>query len=140
MPNVKSVRPSSFAIRHLPFQASFSAACQEAMIADPPTDLPTVRILDDVAEWDDLASDWGALFDASPEAATPLQFVWLRLLWRLYGPIYGANGASRALRLFTFWRGSRVVGALPLYENRVGGYFFGLRRIAFLSTGEAGDA
>jgi GNAT acetyltransferase-like protein len=107
------------------------------MIAAPHAELPTVRILDDVAEWDDLASHWAALFDASREAATPLQFVWLRLWWRIYGPIYAANGASRALRLFTFWRGSRLVGALPLYENRVGGYFFGLRRIAFLSTGEA---
>jgi CelD/BcsL family acetyltransferase involved in cellulose biosynthesis len=107
------------------------------MIADPPTDLPTVRILEDVAEWDRVASDWAALFDASPEAATPLQFAWLRGWWRIYGPIYGANGGARGLRLFTFWRGSRLVGALPLYENRVGGHFFGLRRIAFLSTGEA---
>ena len=28
------------------------------MIADPPTDLPTVRMLDDVAEWDGVAADW----------------------------------------------------------------------------------
>ena len=98
-------------------------------------DLLTVRIVDDVAEWDSLASDWAALFDVSPAAATPLRFFWLRDWWRIYGPIYGAH--ERALRLFTFWRGSRLVGALPLYENRVGGHFFGPRRIAFLSTGEA---
>lgn len=107
------------------------------MIAGSPTDLPTVRILDDVAEWDGVASDWAVLFCASPEAAPPLQFAWLRGWWRIYGPIYGASAGARGLRLFTFWRGSRLVGALPLYENRVGGHFFGLRRIAFLSTGEA---
>src|SRR5262245_29419918 len=106
------------------------------MIADHPTELPTVRILDDVAEWDAVASDWAALFDVSLGAATPLQFAWLRSWWRIYGPIYGANGAARALRLFTFWRESRLVGALPLYQNRMGGHFFGPLRITFVSTGE----
>lgn len=32
-----------------------------------------------------MASDWAALFDASPEVATALQFAWLRDWWRIYG-------------------------------------------------------
>jgi hypothetical protein len=103
------------------------------MIAATAPDLPTVRILDDVSEWDGVAVKWAALFDASPEATAPLHFAWLRTWWRIYGPIYGA---ARGLRLFTFWRGSHLAGVLPLYENRPG-HFFGPRRIGFLSTGEA---
>jgi CelD/BcsL family acetyltransferase involved in cellulose biosynthesis len=107
------------------------------MIATPATDAVSVRIVDDVAAWDDLASAWTSLFEVSANAATPLQFDWLRTWWRIYMPA-GDRAAHRcALRLFTFWRGAALVGVLPLYESRVAGRFFGPRRLRFVSTGEA---
>lgn len=92
-----------------------------------------VRTVFDEAAWDRLVGEWAELFQSSPQAATPLRFAWLRHWWRVYGPVYGAAG----LRILTCWRGSRLVGVLPLYEGRLHGKLLGPRRIGFLSTGEA---
>jgi CelD/BcsL family acetyltransferase involved in cellulose biosynthesis len=84
-----------------------------------------------------LKSDWSGLFDASPRAATPLHFDWMRTWWRVYGPCDGGRGGG--LRVVTVWRGPQLVGVLPLYQARTGGAGVGVRRLRFLSTGEAED-
>jgi CelD/BcsL family acetyltransferase involved in cellulose biosynthesis len=93
----------------------------------------TARVIDRAEEWDDLRQAWSALFAASPHATPPLDFAWLNHWWRIYGPHYGRGG----LRVITLWRGSRLVGGLPLYAALAGGPVVGLRRLRFLSTGEA---
>src|SRR5207244_1626303 len=86
------------------------------------------------AEWDALRAEWAALFVASPRAAPPLHFDWLRTWWRVYGPHYGRPGS---LRILTIRRGPELVGVLPLYLQVTGPGLVGLRRLRFLSTGEA---
>jgi peptidoglycan/xylan/chitin deacetylase (PgdA/CDA1 family)/CelD/BcsL family acetyltransferase involved in cellulose biosynthesis len=91
-----------------------------------------IRIIDDVAAWDALARPWHALFDASPAAATPLQFDWLRTWWRVY--MSDAAAAARRLRLFTCWRGGVLVGVLPLYVSSKRS--LAPDHLRFVSTGE----
>lgn len=93
----------------------------------------TTRVIRQEDEWDALRPQWEALYASRPDASAPLEFAWLRTWWRIYGPTYGTNG----LHIVTAWRGVRLIGALPLYEGRVGGSPFGLRQVQFLSTGEA---
>lgn len=93
----------------------------------------TARVVCEEAEWDAIRPQWQALYAASPYASTPLDFDWLRLWWRIFGPTYGTGG----LRIVTAWRGTRLVGALPLYEGRNGASLLGVRRLRLLSTGEA---
>jgi CelD/BcsL family acetyltransferase involved in cellulose biosynthesis len=93
----------------------------------------TTRVVQDEAEWDALRTEWEALFEASPTASTPLDFMWLRSWWSVYGPTYGAGG----LRVFTFWRGTQLVGALPLYMSVGPGGPLGVRALRFISTGES---
>lgn len=93
------------------------------------------QIIDNEADWDQLAPEWSALFDASPRASTPLKFGWLRHWWRLYGGAYGQRG--RGLRIIAARRGPRLIGVLPLYACASGGAGMGVRRLRFLSTGEA---
>jgi CelD/BcsL family acetyltransferase involved in cellulose biosynthesis len=99
-----------------------------------PASLST-RVVDRDEDWYQLRADWSALFAASPYAAGPLDFTWLDAWWRVYGPHYGRRG----LRVLTLWRGPRLVGGLPLYEAVSGGPVVGIRRLCFLSTGEAHD-
>jgi len=91
------------------------------------------RIISSESEWDSIRSDWDELFAVSPYAAPVLDFMWLRGWWRVYGPVYGADG----LRIVTVWRASRLVGVLPLYLNRQQGFPFTARKLMFISTGEA---
>ena len=93
----------------------------------------TVRLVRDEDEWDALRPAWEALYAASAYASAPLDFDWLRLWWRIYGPIYGKGG----LQIVTAWRGTKLLGAIPLYEGRAGNSLFGARQLRFLSTGEA---
>jgi CelD/BcsL family acetyltransferase involved in cellulose biosynthesis len=93
----------------------------------------TARLIRDEAEWDALRPEWEALYAASPYASTPLDFDWLRVWWRVFGSTYGTGG----LQIVTAWRGTRLVGALPLYEGRNGAGPFGVRQLRFVSTGEA---
>jgi CelD/BcsL family acetyltransferase involved in cellulose biosynthesis len=93
----------------------------------------TVRLIREEADWDAIRPEWEALYAASPYASPPLDFTWLRGWWRIYGPTYGTRG----LQIVTTWRGTRLVGALPLYECRRGGSPLGARELRFLSTGEA---
>lgn len=86
-------------------------------------------------EWDALSAQWDYLFEHSPYSSPPLRFEWLRHWWRVYGPVYG-NG-NHALRIITLWRGTSLIGAVPLYENVVGGCVLGSHRLMCLSTGEA---
>lgn len=87
-----------------------------------------VRILDDVFAWDAIRADWDRLHAVSPTASTPLDFVWLRSWWDIFGPVYGNGG----LRIITLWRGATLVGALPLYVQKLGL----VRCLRFVSTGE----
>ncbi|MEW5835833.1 MAG: GNAT family N-acetyltransferase [Pseudomonadota bacterium] len=94
---------------------------------------PTLRVIQDVAAWDAIREDWQALHRACPNASTPLDFVWLRCWWEVYGPAYGAGG----LRILTFWRGTHLVAVAPLYLQLEGRGPFAMRCLRFLSTGEA---
>ncbi len=93
----------------------------------------TVRVIEDVHAWDAIRADWDRLYQASPTASTPLDFFWLRTWWQVYGPVYGRGG----LRIITLWRGSQLVGALPLYLDIGRGRFSSVRCLRFVSTGEA---
>lgn len=95
---------------------------------------PAVRVLHDPADWDRIEPEWNALFEASPQAATPLNFAWLREWWRIYGEACGAG--DRPLRIITAWRGPRLVAALPLYLGLHGRAMLNVRRLGFLGTGE----
>jgi CelD/BcsL family acetyltransferase involved in cellulose biosynthesis len=93
----------------------------------------TARLIHKEDDWDAIRPEWDALYAASPYASPPLDFAWLRGWWRIYGPTYGTGG----LQIVTAWRGTRLVGVLPLYESRQGGSPLGARQLRFLSTGEA---
>ena len=92
----------------------------------------TTRIICEEREWDALRDDWNTLYASSPYSSAPLDFVWLRGWWRVYGTLYGKAG----LRVVTVWRGSRLVGAIPLYMGRGMGGSLGTRHLRFISTGE----
>src|SRR4029453_15147425 len=93
----------------------------------------TSRVVCHEHDWDALRPQWKALYAASPYAAPPLDFDWLRAWWRVYGPSYASGG----LQIVTVWRGTELVGVLPLYEGRYGGSALGVRQLRFISTGEA---
>jgi len=102
------------------------------MIATEAADVLSIRIVDDLSAWAELAPAWSALFDASPSATTPLQFDWLRTWWRIYKEAE-SSGSRADLRLVTFWEeNGTLAGVLPLYEARAQG----MRRLMFVSTGE----
>jgi CelD/BcsL family acetyltransferase involved in cellulose biosynthesis len=90
-----------------------------------------IRIIENETAWDAIAAAWEALYLASPTVATPLAFAWLRRWWRIFGPVYGTG-----LRIVTLWRGTTLVGALPLYLGRGHGGTLGARCLRMMSTGE----
>jgi CelD/BcsL family acetyltransferase involved in cellulose biosynthesis len=92
----------------------------------------TTRVIKNEVEWDAIRDDWEALYALSPYSSVPLDFDWLRSWWRVYGTLYGTGG----LRVVTVWRGSRLVGAVPLYLGRGLGGSLGTRHLRFVSTGE----
>lgn len=91
------------------------------------------RVITDLAEWRSIRRDWEALYAASPTASTALDYVWLDSWWRVYEP----GMLTPELRVITVWRSNRLIGALPLYARRQMRGPFGLRRLGFMSTGEA---
>lgn len=93
----------------------------------------TVRVIQDEAGWDAIQGDWNDLFAVSPTASTPLDFAWLRGWWRVYKDTLRAG----ELRIVTIWRATQLIGALPLYVRSGRGGPFGVRRLGFISTGEA---
>jgi CelD/BcsL family acetyltransferase involved in cellulose biosynthesis len=93
----------------------------------------TIRLIREEQEWDAIRDDWNALYASSPYSSVPLDFVWLRGWWRVYGALYGKSG----LRVVTVRRGSRLIGAIPLYVGRGVGGSIGGRHLRFISTGEA---
>jgi CelD/BcsL family acetyltransferase involved in cellulose biosynthesis len=97
------------------------------------TESLTSRVLQHVAEWDAVRASWDELYQASPLASTPLDFQWLRCWWEVYGTVYGQGG----LRIITLWRGTSLVGALPLYLHIGSGHALAVRCLRFISTGEA---
>ncbi len=100
---------------------------------DPAEDRVTTRIIRDPSDWDSIRADWDALYADSPTASTPLDFAWLRAWWAVYQQTRQAAG----LRIVTLWRRGRLVGVVPLYVRRGRGGPFGVRRLGFISTGEA---
>jgi len=111
---------------------SFGPSDWEALIIQMPTNI-TTRVIRDEVEWDAIRDDWEVLHASGPNSSTPLGFDWLRGWWRVYGGFYGTGG----LRIVTVWRGSRLVGALPLYLGHSAGGSLGGRDLRFISTGEA---
>lgn len=93
----------------------------------------TTRVIEDEAAWDAIRRDWDDLFAASPTASAPLDFVWLRGWWQVYKSSLRAGG----LRVVTVWREKQLIGALPLYIHAGMGGPLGIRRLGFVSTGEA---
>ena len=89
------------------------------------------RIIREEGGWDAIRRDWDELFEASPQASSPLDFSWLRKWWEVYGSVYGGG-----MRIITAWQGQRLIGALPLY---IGRRAWGLDPdvLRFISTGEA---
>jgi CelD/BcsL family acetyltransferase involved in cellulose biosynthesis len=94
-----------------------------------------VAIVDSEAQLDGLESKWNELFATSPAAAPPLRWNWVRCWWRLYGDFYGERG--RGLRVLTVWRGSQLIGVLPLYLRRRNIAGLTVRCLIFTSTGAA---
>jgi CelD/BcsL family acetyltransferase involved in cellulose biosynthesis len=92
----------------------------------------TTRVLRKEEEWDGIREDWKALYASSPYSSISLDFAWLRGWWRVYGALYGPGG----LRVVTVWRGSLLIGAVPLYVSRGVGNSRGARHLRFISTGE----
>ena len=93
-----------------------------------------VRELTDTASWDAIQASWQQLYDASPTAAPPLSWEWLRTWWDIYGPVYGQRG--RGLRIQTVWRGDQLIAALPLYLRSAAGAVLAPIRLCLLSSGE----
>jgi CelD/BcsL family acetyltransferase involved in cellulose biosynthesis len=93
----------------------------------------TVQLIRDAAAWDRLKPAWVELFDASPTASAALRWEWLREWWQIYGPAYSNPDG---LRIVTVWRHGVLLAVLPLYQCRRR-FSLGLRRLRFLSTGEA---
>ena len=108
----------------LPPQGRFDAASDQPL---------ATRVVRDITEWEAIRHDWDALHAVSPAASTPLDFVWLRSWWEIYGPVYGAGG----LRIVTLWRGRQLAGVLPLYLDRGRGGVLSVACLRFISTGEA---
>lgn len=104
-------------------------------LSPPTTAGCTVQIVTDNAGFDALQREWDELFIASPTASPPLRFDWVRVWWRIYGPVYGCGG--KGLRLIVMRRNGRLIGALPLYLSRGALPLLGVRRLRFISTGAA---
>ncbi len=93
----------------------------------------STRLITSQLEWAQLEDRWAALHAVSPTSSTPLSLDWLTTWWRVYGP-----ALERAeLQIITVWRGTEMVGAVPLYAHSVGAGPFRIRRLGFISTGEA---
>jgi CelD/BcsL family acetyltransferase involved in cellulose biosynthesis len=91
----------------------------------------STRVIDDEPGWDAIKRKWNDLYECSPAASPPLGFDWLRSWWDVYRPTLRAP----SLRIITLWRGPHLVAALPLYVHL--SPHLGLRRVGFISTGEA---
>ena len=72
-----------------------------------------VSVVDSGAALAGLRSEWNGLLETSREASAFLSWEWQEAWWRIYG-------AGRGLRIYTRYRGGRLVGILPLYHQRVG--------------------
>ena len=93
----------------------------------------TSRVIRDIAQWEAIRPAWDELYAGNPAASPPLDFVWLRRWWGVYGETYGPGG----LRVVTVWRGTRLIAAAPLYLCISCERIFGVRSLRFISTGEA---
>lgn len=97
-------------------------------------DMPvSVRIVSDEIEWESLRPDWHELYASSPVTSAPLDFAWLRGWWQVYSPTF----TDSVLRIITIWRGTRLVGVLPLYIRTEADGPLSIRQLGLLSTGEA---
>lgn len=87
--------------------------------------------------FDALRASWDALFQRAYNASAPLSYDWLRTWLDVYGRQYLKDGD--ALRVICFWRGTELVGAMPLYLRRQQSIADGGAHLAFISTGERQD-
>src|SRR3712207_5573728 len=108
-------------------------SCEVHMTDGPLCGPTTVRIFEGEDEWDAVQRDWDELNAASPAASTPRDFTCLRSWWRVYQPALRAE----RLQVVTVWRGAQLVAVVPLYISRGRVGPLGVRRLGFISTGEA---
>jgi CelD/BcsL family acetyltransferase involved in cellulose biosynthesis len=127
--DTSSYSPSS----HLQEERGARAELHPLETSETPATPLIVRVIRDVEEWDALEGKWRELFKESPAASPVLTWEWLRQWWQIYGSIYGS---PKGLRLLTVWRDDRLIAGLPLYQCRTS-WLFGVRRLRFISTGEA---
>jgi CelD/BcsL family acetyltransferase involved in cellulose biosynthesis len=103
------------------------------MAKAPPDEMVTTRVIANDGGWDAIRNDWNDLYAVSPAASTPLDYVWLRGWWRTYQPTL----RDSSLQVVTVWRATQLIGAAPLYIRGGTGNSLRLRRLGFISTGEA---
>jgi len=96
-------------------------------------DRSTTRVIGSQVEWSAIRDDWEALYAVSPTASIALDYEWLESWWQTYSP----GMRAPELCVITVWRGARLIGAIPLYLRQEMRWPIGLRRLGFLSTGEA---
>jgi CelD/BcsL family acetyltransferase involved in cellulose biosynthesis len=99
----------------------------------PADEVVVTRVIANDGEWDAIRDDWDALYAVSPTASTPLDFAWLRGWWRAYQPTLRDSSPQ----VVTVWRANRLIGAAPLYVRTGTWNSLRLRRLGFISTGEA---
>lgn len=102
------------------------------MNSKPDGPLVTTVITDEV-EWESIRSDWDELHAASPTASPALHHDWLRNWWE----IYKSTLRQPVLRVVTVRHAARLVAAMPLFVHHIRQRPFDVRRLGFISTGEA---
>ncbi|WP_394821760.1 GNAT family N-acetyltransferase [Pendulispora albinea] len=70
------------------------------------------RLVTSLAELDAMREDWEALLARSDSNEPTLSPLWLLAWWRIYG-----GEGNRALRVFAFYEGKRLVGLVPLLQR-----------------------
>lgn len=116
------------------YNVSVTVLNNAAPLASRPPDQSIVtRVIQEVKEWHAIRREWDELYSSSPTASPALDFTWLQTWWH----VYESGLRVPELRVVTVWRGTRLIGAMPLYTYQDTTEPFRLRRLGFLSTGEA---
>ena len=126
-PNVTEVTTLTYNTVHCPRET-----CRQSNMPRITTEVST-ELISDVKRWEGIENEWRELVDSGNFVSPAMTWDWLREWWRVYGTAYSTPGG---LRIFTFRRGRRLVGLIPLYLQPTGIRGLGGRRLRFISTGE----